>query len=503
MQVTETANEGLKRGFTVTIPADDIETRLSTKIGEIAQTIRLPGFRPGKVPTTVVRQRFGAALRDEILDETVKSTAEQLVKDKELRPALQPKIEVTKADQGDLEYTVDLEILPEIAPMDFKSLKLDRPVVEVTDEMITERLDQIAEGNKSYTAVERAAADGDAVLMDFVGRVDGEAFEGGTAEDHQLVLGSNTFIPGFEPQLVGVTAGEEKDVTVSFPEDYGAAHLAGKEAVFTCTVKEVRTAGEATLDDDFAKTLGMDSLDALKTAIKEQVEREHGGVARQKMKRGLLDRLAEAHDFVVPPTLVDLEFDSIWHEIAHEMDQSGESFEDQGTTEEDAKAEYRGIAERRVRLGLLLSEVGRLNGIEVAQDELNRAIIEQARRYPGQEQQVFEMFQQNAQAREQLKAPVLEEKVVDFIVELAEVTEVPTTLDALLADDEEAAAEAKPAKKKTARKKTAAKKAETAEGAEAAVKGDAPAKPKRKRTTKKKAEADEADADAPAADGDA
>lgn len=491
MQITETANEGLKRGYKVVVSAADIESQLVERLDEVSKTVNLPGFRRGKVPAKVVRQRFGKSLMGEILEKTVDESSRNLMAEKDLRPAMQPKIEVLNFDEGqDLEYSVEVEILPAIEPMDFSTLKLEKPVVDVTDDMLDEQLTRLADNQKVFNTVERAAADGDAAIIDFVGSVDGVEFEGGKGTDYQLVLGSGTFIPGFEDQLIGAKAGDEKDVNVTFPENYGAADLAGKEALFKCTVKEIKEGAAPELNDEFASNLGLENLDGLKDAVKDQMKREHDNLSRDAIKRRLLDQLAEAHSFDVPPGLVEVEFNAIWEQLGQEMAQNGDTFESLEQTEDEAKEEYRGIAERRVRLGLLLSEVGRLNNVQISEDEVNRAIMDQVRRYPGQEQQVFEMFRNNPQARESLRAPILEEKVVDYILELAEVTENPMTLDELLNldPDAEPAAEEKPKKKAPAKKKTTAKKADEA------VEGEEKPKATRKRATKK-ADAAEADAE--------
>ncbi|SLN53365.1 trigger factor [Oceanibacterium hippocampi] len=467
MQITETSSEGLRREYAVIVSSSDIESKITTKLGELKDNIRLPGFRPGKVPLALLRQRYGKSILGEVLEETVNSTSQQALTDQAVRPAMQPKIEITKFDEGsDLEYSMVVEIMPEIEPTDFSKIALEKLVVEPSDADLDKAIDQIAGEQKVWEPIKRArkARDGDMAVIDFKGTVDGEAFDGGSAEDYELVLGSNSFIPGFEDQVIGLKPGEETDVKVTFPADYGAENLAGKDAVFAVKVKELREGKAAEVNDEFAVNLGLENLADLREKVAERLRADFDGLSRQIIKRRLLDKLAEAHDFGVPAGLVDQEFDSIWHQFEHELEHSGETIADQEQSEEELRGEYRAIAERRVRLGLLLSEVGTINNIQVTQDEVTRAMMNEARRYPGQERQVVEFFQSNPQAQAQLRAPLFEDKVIDFVLEMAKLDEKKVTAEELIAasqDEEAAAAEAakpkKKAKAKAAPKKKAAK----------------------------------------------
>jgi trigger factor len=464
MQVTETSNEGLRREFTIVVPKDDIEIRLVARLTEVGQSVNVPGFRPGKVPVSILRKRYGEAVRGEILEQTIQDTIQRAIADNELRPAMEPQIDlVTFEDGADLEYKMTVDVIPDIEQPDFGKLELERLVVAVPDDDVDQAIQRIADQQKNFVAEEgRAAAEGDQVLMDFVGKIDGEAFDGGSAEGMELELGSGRFIPGFEDQLIGVKAGESRAVNVDFPEDYPAETLAGKAAVFDVDVKEVQTAAPAVIDDEFAKSMGADSLDALKGMIRDQIGSEYEQISKGRLKRVLLDKLADMSDFEVPPGLLDVDFEGIWKQVeeAKEKDQLDE--DDKGLSDDELRDRYRDIAMRRVRLGLLLSEIGRQNELTVNQDDLNRAMAEQARRFPGQEAQVMQFYQQNPQAMQELQAPIFEEKVVDYIIELAKVTERSVTSEELLADPDggdDAASGAKKAKK--AKKKAKGKKKAT------------------------------------------
>lgn len=465
MQVTEINADGLKREFKVVVPAGQLETIMQGRLSEIAQTVKIPGFRPGKVPMKIVRQKYGQAVMGEVLERAVNEGAEKAITDKGLRPAAQPKVEITNFAEGaDLEFTVALETLPEITPMDFAKVSLEREKAEIPEDEVADTLKRIAERNESSEPVKRAAKSGDIVVIDFLGKQDGIAFPGGSAEDYQLKLGSGAFIPGFEDQLTGKKAGDETVVTVTFPEQYGNGELAGKPAEFEVKVKEVRAAKAAELDDELAKKVGLESLEALKTAVRDEIGRELNTIARAKVKRALLDVLADNHDFPVPGTMVDLEFDAIWKQVEQDRQAGRQDPADAGKSDDDLKAEYRGLAERRVRLGLLLADVGQKNSITVSQDDLNRALIEEARRFPGQEHLVFQYYKGNPDAMNALRAPIFEDKTIDFILELAKVTDKPVSAADLRKEPEEAEggdkkAEAKP-KKKAAPKKKATESAE-------------------------------------------
>ncbi|MDF3074672.1 MAG: tig [Alphaproteobacteria bacterium] len=437
MQVTETANEGLKRQFKIQIPASDISGEVEKRLDEMGKTARLPGFRPGKVPKSLLKKQYGQALMGEIVERRVNESSQKTIDERGLRPAAQPKVEITKFAEGeDLEFSVDLEVLPEIAQPEYSSIELERMKVEVTDEMVNETLERMAKQSreKKPAAEGKAAEKGDVVVIDFLGKIDDKAFENGAATDFELELGSNAFIPGFEDQLVGARAGDKRDVKVNFPDEYGAKELAGKAAVFECTIKQVMEFADRAIDDELAKANGFDTLDALKKAVRERLEQEFAMVARARTKRQLLDVLAAKADFAAPPSLIQTEFDVIWQRV-DEARKQGEKVGE--GDEETLKQEYRDIATRRVKLGLLLAEIGRQNNIQVSQDEMNRAVMTEAQRYPGQERQVFEFFQNNANARATLRAPLFEDKTVDFIIEMAKVSDRPVSRDELLKEPEE------------------------------------------------------------------
>lgn len=444
MQITETSADGLKREFKVVVSAQDIERKMNDRLQELSRTMRLPGFRPGKVPASLVKQRYGQSVMGEVLEQAVADSSQRAVNDRGLRPALQPKIEVTQFDQGkDLEYNMSLEVLPDIEPMDFSAVEVEKPVVEITEQQVDEMLQRLAESRRDFETApaDRAAEKGDAVLIDFDGSVDGERKPGMKSEDHQLVLGSGSFVGTFEDQMVGAKAGEHHTITVTFPEDYAATELAGKQAVFEVDVKEVQTAKPVEIDDELAKGVGADDLAKLKEMIRERIGQDYEQMSRTRIKRALLDRLAEGHDFAVPQSLVDTEFETIWQRLKQEMEQ-GTAGDEAGKSEDELKAEYRAIAERRVRLGLLLAEVGRRNNVQVTPEELSRAAIAEAQRYPGQERQVFEFLRSNQQALDSLRAPLFEDKVVDHILEQAKVNERTVSVEELVRDPDEAAGEA-------------------------------------------------------------
>lgn len=440
MQVTETLSDGLKREYAIVIEADEIENKLSGKLNELAKEAQIPGFRRGKVPVSLLRKTYGKRVMGEVVEESVNEATAKTFEDNELKPAMQPKIEITSFDEGkDLEYKLEVELLPEFEVGSFADLELERPVAEVEDKALEERLEAMAQQMKSFAdgADGQEAASGDAVVIDFVGSVDGTPFEGGAADDFQLELGSGQFIPGFEDQLIGVKAGDEKTVEVTFPEEYGDDKLAGKPASFAVTVKAVKVPLPTPVDDALAEKFGLENLEKLREAVKTDMEQAHGQLSRNKLKRSLLDALADRYDFEVPPGMVDMEFDQIWHQLEHDLEHQNKTVADLDKPEEEMRTEYRGIAERRVRLGLLLSEVGRANNLEVSDDEVSRAIMQQAQRFPGQERQVFEYLRDNEQAQAQLRAPILEDKVCDFIIEMAQVTDKTVSLDELMAEPEE------------------------------------------------------------------
>ena len=450
MQVSETLSEGLKREYKVVVDAADMEAKVTDKLTDLAKEAQMPGFRPGKVPVKILRRTYGRQLLGEVLEQTVNEATTETLEKHDLTPAMQPKIEVVSFDEGaDLEYTIQLEVMPEFEPMDFASLTLERVVAEMAEGEVDERVGSLAQQFKEFTeaAEGQAAQDGDTVVIDFKGSVDGELFDGGTAEEHSLELGSNSFIPGFEEQLVGVKKDDELAVKVTFPEEYQAENLAGKEAEFAVTVREVKVPLPVSVDDALAEKLGLENLQALKHAVREQSEKDFATISRTKLKRVLLDALAEGHDFEVPPSLVDGEFEQIWNQVVEDLKRQDKTVADLDKSEEEAKAEYRDIAVRRVRLGLLLSKVGQDNNLTVNQDEVNRVMAEQAQNFPGQEQQIFEFYQSNPEMRAQLEAPIMEDKVVDFIIEMAQVNEAKVSVEELMApdeDDEDVEAKAEP-----------------------------------------------------------
>jgi trigger factor len=436
MQVTELSAEGLKREYKVVVQAAEIEHQVAHRLEELKGRIRMPGFRPGKVPVALLRKQYGRSVMGEVLEQAVNQGSQQAIADHELRPALRPKIEVTAFDEGaDLEFTMALEVLPDVPQVDLKQIELVRSVAEVSDETLARSLDQFAKRFQEYAppAEPRPSQAGDRLIIDFEGRIDGEVFEGGKAEDFALVLGSGFMLPGFEDQLTGVAAGADVTVNVAFPEAFPNPELAGKPATFTVKVKQVEEPKPLVLDDDLAKGQGFDDLNALKTAIRESIGRDYAQVSRARLKRALLDRLAESCRFDVPGGMVDLEFEAIWKQLKEEMERTGEALPE-GKSEDDLKEEYRAIAERRVRLGLILSDIGQKNELKVEQPELNNAMMEQARRYPGQEQKVLQFFRSNPSALEQLRAPLYEDKVVDFIFQMANLSEKKVTPEELMAD---------------------------------------------------------------------
>ena len=466
MQVTETKSEGLLYEFNITVPADEIETVVTNRLNELKKTAKIPGFRPGKVPVQMLRKQYGPSIMGEVLERTVGETSKKAMDERELRPVVQPKIEIVKFEDGaDLEYTMAIEVMPTVEPMDFSKINLERMVVKADEEEITNALDRLANAHKTSEPVTKArkSKEGDFLVIDFVGKVDGEEFAGGKAEDYSLELGSGSFIPGFEDQLTGAKVGDHVEVNVKFPEEYGAEELAGKDAIFDVDVKELREGSPAVIDDELAKKAGIDDLETLKANIREEHEREFNEMARQRMKRTLLDELEDNHEFEVPASLVENEFEGIWAQFEQHRKQAEEEGvkEDvnEGKTDDELKEDYQAIAVRRVRLGLLLAEIGRMNNIDLNQEDLSRAMMQEAQRYPGQEQMVMDYFRNNPEAMHQLRAPILEDKVVDFIFELAKVSEKNVSIEELLKEPEEAPKKKKAAKKAPGKKKSPAKKA--------------------------------------------
>jgi trigger factor len=446
MQVTETAAAGLKREYRVVVPATDLEARVNERLDDLKGKVQLRGFRPGKVPVEHLRRLYGKAAMAEVIEAAVREANSKIVNDHGFKLAIEPKVSLPEEQsaveevitgKSDLAYTVEIEILPPITLTDFKTIKLERPVADVAEAEIDQTLQRIAEQNRPFAAKSEGAEKGDRVTISFEGKIAGEPFAGGSAEDVPMVLGSGQFIPGFEDHLTGIKAGESRTFDIKFPDDYAAAAVAGKEATFTVTAKAVEAPGSVTMDDDFAKTLGLESLAKLRDGIRDRLQQDYAAASRQKLKRALLDELDERHKFEPPPSLVEQEFANVWATIENDLKREGRTFADEGTTEEKARAEYRGIAERRVRLGLVIAEIGEKNNIKVTDEQLSAAVVEQARRLPGHEKQVWEYYRKNPAALATLRAPLFEDKVVDFLVELATVTEKPMSRDELFKEDEQ------------------------------------------------------------------
>ena len=443
MEFTETA-EGLSRTYKVNVSAADLQKRLDNRIEEIRPQMNLKGFRPGKVPSSHVRKMFGKSIMGEVVDAVLKESSAKAIEDADVRPAGQPEMkmesdmEAVLDGKADLAYEMNVDVMPDFEPADVTALTIKRPVAEVSDEEVEARLTQIAEANQKYDtrAKTAKARKDDAVVIDFLGKIDDEPFDGGAAEGHTLVLGSNSFIPGFEDQLIGAKAEDEVNVEVTFPENYQSEALAGKAAVFEVKVHEVRAPSTPDVDEDFAKGLGLESLDKLKELVTDQIKNEFSGASRNKAKRNLLDQLDEAHDFDLPPKMVQQEFDQIWQQLQSEMDAGRVEEADKGKSEDELKTEYRKIAERRVRLGLVLAEIGREAEIQIDDQEVQQALFNEARNFPGQEREVIEFFQKNPNAMAQLRAPIYEDKVVDHILETAKVDEETVSKDELMAEEE-------------------------------------------------------------------
>ncbi|MET4102023.1 trigger factor [Roseovarius sp. MBR-78] len=429
MQVTETLNEGLKRGYRLVLTAQALDDKVNAKLKEAQPDIELKGFRKGKVPLPLLKKQFGQRVLGEAMQESVDDAMKAHFEEKGERPAFEPNVKMTNEawqEGDDVEVEMTYEALPAIPEVDLASVTLERMVVKADEAAIDEALKNLAESAQDFTDRDEGAAseDGDQVVVDFVGKVDGEAFEGGSAEDYPLVLGSGSFIPGFEEQLVGVKTGDEKAVTVTFPEEYGAEHLAGKEAVFDCTVKAVKKPVAAEINDDLAQKYGAESLDALKQQIGERLEQEYAGAARAILKRNVLDALDALVSFELPPTMVETEAKQIAHQLWHEENPDHEGHDHPDVTPTD---EHVSLAERRVRLGLLLAELGQKAEVEVTDAEMTQAVMNQARQYPGHEREFFEFVQKNPQMSQQLRAPIFEDKVIDYVVELASVTDKDVT----------------------------------------------------------------------------
>ena len=491
MQVTETLNSGLKREIKVTVPAGDMEAKLMARLSDAKNKVRINGFRPGKVPVQHLRKVYGKSFMAEVVNEIL-NDSRTIITGRGEKAAMQPEVIMTEDEKeaekilaggADFEFKLNYEVIPAIEIRDFSDIKVTRPVYDVPDSEIEEQVKRVAESARSYETKAGKAAEGDRVTIDYVGKIGGEPFSGGAGTDQPLVLGSKEFIPGFEDQLVGAKAGDEKQVTVTFPDNYQATHLAGKEATFDVTVKEVAEPGPLEINDETAKNLGLESLERLREIVKGQIENQFGSMTRQKVKRQLLDQLDTSYVFEAPSKLVDAEFNNIWAQVNRDLDAAGRTFADEDTTEEEARAEYMRLAERRVRLGLVLAEIGEKAGVTVSDEELQRGLFEQVRRFPAnQQQEVFEFYRSNPEALNTLRAPMFEEKVVDHLLGQISVTDKKVSKEELMAEDEDGAAETKVKPgKKAAAKKTEDRKASEAEAGE---------EPKKKAAPKKKAPKD-------------
>lgn len=452
MQVTETKNAGLKREFKVRVEAKTISEQLDTQLKGMSGRVKIPGFRPGHIPMNVLRQRFGKNVFGEVIERTINQSSQRVLKDRSLRAALPPKIEIITGKEGeDLEFKMETEILPEVPEVDYASISLEKPVCTVEDKEVEEALNRLAERNKTYKTAEKSAKakKGSQVIIDFVGKKDGVAFEGGSAKDFALVLGSGQFIPGFEDQLIGTKAGSEVEVKVSFPKEYHKEDLAGQPATFDVTVHEVREGEKTEVNEEFAKTLGFKDIESLRKAIHDQIKGEYDSLSRAKLKKQLFDHLEEKMNFPIPQGMVEMEFNSIWEKLQMAKKEGDETL--LSKSDDELKAEYSKIAERRVKLGILLSDVALKNKLQINQDELSRAVMQQASQFPGQERRIFEFYQKNPNHLEELRGPILEEKAVDFIIGKSKVADKAVTAEELASEDE-AASSQEAAKKKPAAK---------------------------------------------------
>ena len=445
MQITQTVSEDLRRQYTVTVPASELDAKVTKRLEEMKPRVNLKGFRPGKAPVSFLKKQFGKSVMGEVVEQAVNEGSQKAISDNQLKPALQPRVEpmgdVSEVVNGkaDLQFTVTVDLMPEFETADVSKLMVERLTADVGDADIDEALQTLAKQSRSYTdrGEGDAAEKDDIVKIDFAGSIDGVEFPGGKGEDFNLTLGSGQFIPGFEDQLIGAKAGEQREVKVAFPADYHAADLAGKDALFAVTVKEIKAPEEPKIDDELAKKMGLENLAALKDRVRDQVKADFTAASRLHLKRRILDALDTAHDFPLPRAMVEAEFAAIWAQVEAELKREGKTAADEGKTEDELKAEYRAIAERRVRLGLVLGKLGEQNGITIAGDEVNRAVMARARQFPGQEQQVFQYYASNPQAQAEIRAPLFEDKVVDFIAELANVTDKAVDRETLFKDPDD------------------------------------------------------------------
>ncbi|ABM45428.1 trigger factor [Bartonella bacilliformis Peru38] len=456
MQVTETLNEGLKREIQVMVPMKDLEAKLNERLDDTKGKIKLNGFRPGKVPSSYLRKMYGKSFMAEVLNEIINDAPRSILVDRNERSAVQPQIDINEDQkvldgEADFIFNLKYEVLPEFEIKDFKDIEITREIADVSEQEIDEEVKKILSSTRSYSEGDAPSEEGDRVTIDYLGKIDDVPFDGGTGHDVQLVLGSNQFIPGFEEQLVGVKAGDTKAISVKFPDNYGVAHLAGKDAVFNITVKTVSKPDELKIDDEAAKKLGLESLDRLREVVQGQIENQYGLMTRQKIKRQILDSLDADYNFEIPERLVEIEFNNIWAQVNSDLQKSGRSFEDENTTEEKAREEYHMLAQRRVRLGLVLSEIGMKANIQVSESELQTAIFEQVRQYPGQEKEIMNFFRRTPEAIANLRAPIFEEKVIDYLLTHIKIKDKKVTVEELMKEfDESDAIEKSLVKKKTA-----------------------------------------------------
>lgn len=493
MQVTETLNKGLKREIKIVVPAKDLEAKLNDRLDDAKGKVKLNGFRPGKVPANHLRKMYGRSFMAEVINEILNESPRSVLAERNERSATQPQIDMSDDEkeaenvlkgEADLVFTLKYEVLPKFDLKDVSNISVTREVVEIPEADVEKQIERVLSSTRTYSEKKGKAEDGDRVTIDYLGKLDGEPFEGGADNDAQLVLGSKQFIPGFEEQLIGVKAGDKTTIKVKFPDNYGAKHLAGKDATFDINVKEVSKPDELKIDDEAAKKIGLESIQRLREVVKEQLESQYGTVTRQKVKRQILDALDGEYDFETPERLVEVEFNNIWAQINSELKQAGQTFEDEETTEEAAREEYRKLAERRVRLGLVLSEIGEKAGVEVSEDELQRALYDQVRQYPGQEKEIMEFFRRTPDAVANLRAPIFEEKVVDHLLGKVKVTDKKVTVEELLKEEEED--DVSP-KKTTSKKKAETKKsdAKKSDGKTADTEKSAEKKTTAKKTTDK------------------
>ncbi len=459
MQVTETLNEGLKREIKIVVPAKDLEKKLNKRLDDTKGKIKLNGFRPGKVPAGYLRKMYGKSFMAEILNEIISDVPHSILADRNERSAMQPQVDINEDEQildgkTDFVFSLKYEVLPKIEIKDFEHIEITREIAIIPEQEIDDQVERVLSSTRNYSLKDGLSEEGDRVTIDYLGKVGGEPFEGGTERDAQLILGSKQFIPGFEEQLVGVKAGDTKTISVKFPDNYNAVHLAGRDAEFDITVKAISKPDELKIDDEAAQKVGLESLDRLREVVRGQIENQYGSMTRQKIKRQILDALDADYDFEIPEGLLEIEFNNIWAQVNDDLKKAGRSFEDEGVTEEQAQEEYRVLAQRRVRLGLVLSEIGMKVGVKVSEGELKAAVFDQVRQYPGQEKEIMDFFRKTPEAVANLRAPIFEEKVIDHLLARIKITDKEVTVEELMKEyDETDLTEKKPEKKKSAVKK--------------------------------------------------